>query len=103
MAFDTLTASSLGTRLQLIPDVHLQAQADGSAIVIDDRTFSAAHLNPAARIIVQALSEPRTQQELVEILAQAAGCDAEQATAPVASIVEDMEHFGWIDRDVRLQ
>lgn len=103
MAFDTPTAGSFGTRLQLISDVHLQEQTDGCAIVIDDRTFSAAHLNPAARIIVQALREPRTQQELVEILAQAARCDPDDATEPVARIVEDMEHFGWIDRNVRHQ
>ena len=77
--------------------LHLQEESDGSARVIDDRTFTAAHVNKAARIILEALNEPRTQRELATILADAADCGVDEAVEPVARLVDELTALGWIE------
>lgn len=77
--------------------LHLQDETDGSARVIDDRTFTAAHVNKAARIILEALHEPRTQRELAAILADAADCGVDDAVEPVARLVDELMALGWIE------
>lgn len=84
-------------RIRLVDSLHLHKESDGGARVIDDRTFTAAHVNEAARIIVEALHEPRTRQELAVILADAAGCRVDDATAPVVRLVDELTAFGWIE------
>lgn len=77
--------------------LHLQEEPDGSARVIDDRTFTAAHVNKAARIILEALHEPRTQRELAAILADAADCGVDDAVEPVVRLMDELTALGWIE------
>lgn len=83
--------------MQLISSLHLQKEPDGGALVIDDRTLMAAHLNTAAYVLLEALRQPRTQEELVTILAQAANCDTGDSAAPAARLVDELTDFGWIE------
>lgn len=89
--------SPADTRLCLVDSLHLQVEADGSARVVDDRTFTAAQVNHSARILLEALREPRTQRDLQSVLAQAAGCRVEETAAPVARLVEELTAYGWIE------
>ena len=95
MAYDTPTHSQ--RTMQLISSLHLQKEPDGGALVIDDRTLTAAHLNKAAYILLQALQQPRTQEDLVTILADAANCNADNAVAHVAQLVDELTEFDWIE------
>lgn len=93
---DAASSQFEGT-IRLVGSLHLQKESDGSARVIDDRTFTAAHVNKAAYIILEALHERCTQQELVAILADAADCCVDDAVAPVARLVDELTAFGWIE------
>jgi hypothetical protein len=77
--------------------VHLQVEPDGTATVIDDRDFTAAHVNESARILLEALREPRTQEDLRSILANAAGCPPSETAAPVTRLVEELVSYGWVE------
>ncbi|MEU9454325.1 PqqD family protein [Streptomyces sp. NPDC048277] len=77
--------------------LHLRPEPDGGARVIDDTTFTAAQVNTSARILLEALREPRTEQELVTTLALAADCTPAEATAPVARLLADLTAYGWIE------
>jgi hypothetical protein len=83
--------------IQLINSLHLKKEPDGGALVIDDRTLTVAHLNTAAYILLEAIHQPRTQEDLVTILADAANCDIHDAVAPVAQLVDELTDFGWIE------
>ena len=83
--------------IRLVDSLHLQKEPDGSARVIDDRTFTAAHVNKAACIILEALHEPCTQQELAAALADAADCRVDDAVAPVVRLLDELTAFGWIE------
>jgi hypothetical protein len=86
------------TPLRLVDSLHLQAEGDGTARVIDDRTFAAAHVNESARILLEALREPRTYEDLQAILAHAAGCQPSETVTPVARLVEQLVSYGWVER-----
>jgi hypothetical protein len=91
-------ASSLSEgKTRRTDSLHLHGEPDGSARVIDDRTFTAAHVNKAARIILEALHEPRTRRELAAILADAADCDVDDAIEPVVRLVDEFTALGWIE------
>lgn len=83
--------------IRLVDSLHLQHQPDGSGRVIDDRTFTAAHVNKAALIILEALHEPRTRQELAAVLAEAADCHVGDAVEPVVRLLDELTAFGWIE------
>ncbi|PPT79661.1 PqqD family protein [Xanthomonas theicola] len=82
--------------MQLISAVHLQPEEDGGAIVIDDRTLTAAYINKAAYVILQALHQPCTKEHLVVTLAEAANCDLEDAAAPVIKLIDELTELGWL-------
>lgn len=83
--------------MQIISSLHLQKEPDGGALVIDDRTLTAAHVNKTAYILLQALHQSRTQEDLVTILSDAVNCDAGDAAAPVAQLVNELAALGWIE------
>lgn len=99
MAYDDIRGAEHPPQrtMQLIAAVHLQEQPNGSALVVDDRTLTAAHLNKAACILLDALRRPRTQDELITLLAEAARCDFGDAVTPVARVVEQLTRLGWIE------
>ncbi|MER6079752.1 hypothetical protein [Streptomyces sp. NPDC001833] len=82
--------------LRLPGSLLLRPERDGGAQVIDDTTFTAARVNRAARILLEALRAPRTEQELVTTLATAAHCFPVEAT-PVARLPADLTTYGWIE------
>lgn len=86
-----------GRSMRLASSVHLRTEPDGGARVVDDRTFTAAHVNKTARILLEALHEPRTEQDLVTVLADAADCHTGDAIAPVARLVDELTALGWIE------
>lgn len=97
MASDNPAAASESAKTsRLIDALHLQPEGDG-ATIIDDRTLSAAHLNQAARVLLEALREPRTDYELVTILADAASCARPDAVAPVARLMDELSSLGWLE------
>ncbi|MFF7467367.1 PqqD family peptide modification chaperone [Streptomyces sp. NPDC008092] len=83
--------------IRLPGSVHLRPEPDGGAQVIDDTTFTAARVNRAARILLEALREPCTEQDLVTTLATAAGCSPAEAATPVARLLADLTAYGWIE------
>ncbi|MFJ9565293.1 PqqD family protein [Streptomyces fuscichromogenes] len=83
--------------MRLVGSLHIRPEPDGGAQVIDDSTFTAAHVNKAAHILLEALREPRTAQDLVAALASAAGCPPAEATAPVTRLLADLTSYGWIE------
>ncbi|MEU6375042.1 hypothetical protein [Streptomyces sp. NPDC046909] len=92
-----MSAAETATRLRLVDSLHLEAEPDGGAHVIDDRTFTAAHVNVSARILLEALREPRTHDDLHAILAEAADCPPSQTVHPVARLVEELTAYGWVE------
>lgn len=86
-----------GTTMQLADSIHVREEPDGSALVIDDRTLTAARLNKAAYVLLQALHQPRTLGELVSILAEAAHCHVSESAAPVVKLVQEISHLGWVE------
>lgn len=96
--FDTGAAEDLPPKtMRLAGSLHLQAEPGGGALIIDDRTFAAARLNKSAHILLEALKQPRTQEELATILADAANCDTGEATGPVTRFVDELANRGWIE------
>lgn len=93
-AFDSPTDPRRAMRL--IDALHLEAQADGGAMVIDDRTLTAARVNQAAYVILHALKQPRSEDELAVILAAAANCGADAAAVHVDQLVKQLHEMGWI-------
>jgi hypothetical protein len=87
------------TRLRLVDSLHLQSESDGTALVIDDRTFTAAHVNPSARLLLEALREPRALEELQTILANAADCRPSETVTAVAGLVEELLSYGWVESE----
>ena len=83
--------------MQLIRALHLQQERDGNALVIDDRTLSAARVNQAAFVVLQALEQPRTRDELSAILADEADCAIVEAECHVVQLVEQLTGLGWIE------
>ena len=88
------------TRLRLVPSLHLQVSFDGTAQVIDDRTFTVSHVNASARLLLEALYEPRTQEDLQAIIAKAADCSQEEAAGPVTRLVAELLEYGWVKKEV---
>ena len=88
---------SSSVKMRLITSLHLREEPDGSAVVIDDRTLTAAHLNKAATILLEALRQPRTRSELAVALADAANCAVDEAVPHVSRLVGDIEQLGWIE------
>ncbi|GCB50009.1 hypothetical protein [Streptomyces sp. NL15-2K] len=84
-------------RLRLVGSLHLQPGPEGTAQVVDDRTFTAAHVNTSARILLEALREPRTQEDLQAIFAKAADCSQKETVGPVARLVEELVEYGWVE------
>ncbi|MCX4766693.1 PqqD family peptide modification chaperone [Streptomyces sp. NBC_01275] len=82
--------------MRIVDSLRLEEDPDGGAHVVDGDTFPAAHVNKAARIILEALRRPRTEQELAAILAEAAHCEVAEAAAPVAALSDDLRGYGWI-------
>ncbi len=97
MAYDTDTERPM----QLIGALHLQPEPDGGALVIDDRTLTAARVNQAAYVVLDALARPRSREELAAILADAANCDAADAAVHVDQLTKQLVDLGWIDLRVR--
>ncbi|MFI6956514.1 hypothetical protein ACIBJI_23960 [Nocardia sp. NPDC050408] len=91
------TRAHSGGTMQIISSLHLHEEVDGGALVIDDQTLSVAHLNKAAHILLAALRQPRTREELEAILAQAANCHTDDAVAPVAQFVSELTDLDWIE------
>jgi hypothetical protein len=91
------------TRLRLVDSLHLQLESDGTARVIDDRTFTAAHVNASARLLLEALREPCTVEDLQTILANAADCHPSETVTPVARLVEELVSYGWVESEGRGQ
>lgn len=91
------TPTSSQRTMQLISSLHLQGEPEGGALVIDDRTLTVTRLNKAAYLLLEALHQPRTQEDLVTILAHAANCDTDDAVAPVAQLVDELTDSGWIE------
>jgi hypothetical protein len=87
------------TRLRLVDSLHLQMGLEGTAQVIDDRTFTVAHVNASARILLEALREPRTHEDLQAILAKAADCSQKEAAGPVARLMEELVEYGWVEKE----
>ncbi|MFJ9630725.1 PqqD family protein [Streptomyces sp. NPDC101175] len=87
------------TRLRLPEFLHLQPQSDGSAHVVDDRTFSVARVNASARVLLESLREPRTEGDLRTALARAADCTPEETAEAVTSLIADLGARGWIETD----
>ena len=83
-------------KLRLADSIHFREEADGSVLVVDDRTLSAALINRSAYVLLQALAQPRTPRELAEILARASQCPLGEALAPVAKLVHEAGQLGWI-------
>lgn len=95
---DTGTAEDRPPKtIRLVGSLHLQTEPGGGALIVDDRTFTTARLNKSARILLEALKQPRTQEELATILADAANCGTGEATAPVTRFVEELADRGWIE------
>ena len=86
-------------RMRLVSALHLQVDPDGTANIVDDRTFVGAHVNITARILLEALREPRTYDELQTVLMRAADCPKSETVAPVARLVEELMEYGWIESD----
>ncbi|MHA6881629.1 PqqD family peptide modification chaperone [Ralstonia pseudosolanacearum] len=82
--------------MQLVDSLHLEAEPDGGAVVIDDRTLTAARVNPSAYLLLQALQQPRTRAELAALLADAAHCSADAADASVSGLIDELADLGWI-------
>jgi hypothetical protein len=98
MAHDMLAdPARSGRTMQLVSSLHLQKEPDGGGLAIDDRTLMVAHLNAAAYILLEALRRPRTQEELVTILAQEANCGTGDSVAPVAQLIDELTEFKWIE------
>lgn len=83
--------------IRLASSIHLREEADGGALVIDDRTLTAARLNKSAYVLCQALSRPRTLEDLVSIFADTANCAVSEALAPVSKLIEAITRLGWIE------
>lgn len=83
--------------MRLAGCLHLQGEPDGGALVIDDRTLTTARINGTARILLEALHQPRTQEDLVTVLADAANCDTDDAAAPIAHLVDKLTELGWLE------
>ncbi|MGX9887879.1 PqqD family protein [Streptomyces sp. NPDC002276] len=90
-------SADTSTRHRLVDSLHLEAEPDGGAHVVDDRTFSAAHVNASARIVLEALRRPRTREDLQAVLAEAAECTSSEAAGPVAQLLEELMSYGWIE------
>ncbi|CAM3790687.1 Coenzyme PQQ synthesis protein D (PqqD) [Paracidovorax anthurii] len=87
--------------MQLIASLHLQAEPGGGGLVIDDRTLTAARINPSAYVLLEALHEPRTQKDLALALADAADCGIREATAPVVQLIQELTRLGWLEFHAR--
>jgi hypothetical protein len=92
-----LSAAEHTARLRLVDALHLEPAPDGGAHVIDDRTFSAAHVNASARVILEALRQPQTQQSLQTVLAQAADCPPSHTEVPVARLMAELVSYRWVE------
>ncbi|WP_158014488.1 PqqD family peptide modification chaperone [Ralstonia solanacearum] len=88
--------------MQLVGSLHLEAEPDGGALVIDDRTLIAARVNKSAYLLLQALHQPRTLADLVTILTDAAQCNAAAAEASVAQLVDELVGLGWVESPGRV-
>jgi hypothetical protein len=99
MEYDTHITTLYPQRkmIRLISAIHLQEESNGDALVVDDRTLTAARVNKAAYVILQALHQPRTQEDLITILADAASCDARDAATPVSQLIDELKKFDWIE------
>ncbi|MGY5047142.1 hypothetical protein ACWDE0_16100 [Streptomyces sp. 900105755] len=62
--------------------------------MIDDTTFTAARANRAARVLLQALREPRSEQGRVATLA---GCCPAEATVPGARLLADLIAYNRLE------
>ena len=82
--------------LRLIDSIHLDRADDGTATAVDDRTLTAFHLNRTAYLITEALRSPCTVDQLTAVLADTAGCAAEEAAAAVAALVAQLGEMDWI-------
>lgn len=85
------------TEMRLVNALHLHAEPDGGALVVDDRNFTAARVNKTAHIVLQALRAPRRHHELVTRLADATHHDASGLDAPVAQLVHELAALDWIE------
>ncbi len=92
-----LTGQTLSATIRLASSIHLREEPEGGALVVDDRTLTAAHINRSAYLLFQALRRPRTLEDLAGILADAAKCPVSDAFASVAKLVEQATRLGWIE------
>jgi hypothetical protein len=83
--------------MRLIDSVQVRKDPDGDGLVVDDRTLTIAHVNEAACVLLEALRQPRTYEELATILAVAANCATVDAVTPVARLLDELRDFGWIE------
>lgn len=83
-------------KLRLAGSIHLRGEADGGALVVDDRTLTAARINRSAYVLFQTLAQPRTPLELAGVLAEASGCSLGEALAPVETLILEAGKLGWI-------
>jgi hypothetical protein len=92
-----LTTDSAQRQLRLTGHLHLQPEPDGNAVVVDDRTLSAARVNKAACVLITALRQPRTRADLATVLADVAHCEVGEAAGAVDRFVEELIVLGWIE------
>jgi hypothetical protein len=98
MAYDEHGAGQMsGATIRRASSIHLREEADGAALLVDDRTLTAAHINKSACILFQALDRPRTLGDLADILAGTVKCSASEAFLPVVKLVEQAVGLGWLE------
>ena len=83
--------------IRLASSIHLKAETDGGALVIDDETLTAARINKSAYILFLALGRPHTLADLVSIFAETARCPVSEAFTSVAKLVDEAARLGWLE------
>jgi hypothetical protein len=70
----------------------------GDDVVVLDLAGSVyLQLSGSGRVVWEALAEPRTDDELVELLCARYGIDGDVARADVASFIADLERRGLLE------
>lgn len=87
---------SKGT-IRLSRCIHLREEADGGALVVGDRTLTAAYINRPAHVLFKALGQPCALGDLARILADTVHCPVSEAFVHVAKLVENATRLDWIE------
>jgi len=96
-AYAHVAGESSRATIRLASSIHLREEPDGGALVVDDRTLTAARINRSAHVLFQALGRPCTLGDLVGIFADAVKCPVGEAFTPVVKLVEEAARLGWLE------